>query len=143
MKNAPLLAIRNATISFAKKTLFENLDLPLFQKDKICLIGKNGVGKTSLINFIAGKIDVDYGERWVMPNVKIGYLQQDEKIPDGLKVFDFIINSIQYSSLAKEFTEHKSYLILSICDKLEILKVNEHGKNKTKPVLYEDILAKL
>ena len=27
--------------------------------------------------------------------------------------------------------------------KLEILKVNEHGKNKTKPVLYEDILAKL
>ena len=120
MKNAPLLAIRNATISFAKKTLFENLDLPLFQKDKICLIGKNGVGKTSLINFIAGKIDVDYGERWVMPNVKIGYLQQDEKIPDGLKVFDFIINSIQYSSLAKEFTEHKSYLILSICDKLEI-----------------------
>ena len=114
MKNAPLLAIRNATISFAKKTLFENLDLLLFQKDKICLIGKNGVGKTSLINFIAGKVDADCGERWVMPNVKIGYLQQDEKIPDGLKVFDFVINSIQSSSLAKDFVEHKSYLIFSI-----------------------------
>ncbi len=120
MKNTPLLAIRNATISFAKKTLFENLNLLLFQKDKICLIGKNGVGKTSLINFIAGKIDVDSGERWVMPNIKIGYLQQDEKIPDGLKVFDFMINSIKSESLVKDLIEHKSYLILSICDKLEI-----------------------
>ena len=64
MATHPLLSIRNATISFAKKTLFENLNLNLFPRDRVCLIGKNGAGKTTLINAIFGSIDLDIGERW-------------------------------------------------------------------------------
>lgn len=115
MKNPPLLSIREATISFAKKTLFENLHLNLFARDRICLIGKNGVGKTSLMNAIAGDFDLDCGERWIMPSAVVGYLTQSEKLPSNITVFDFIMSGLKLD-------EHKSYVIDIVCDHLKIDK---------------------
>ncbi len=113
MRTSPLLSIRDATISFAKKTLFENLHLNLFPRDRVCLIGKNGVGKTSLMNVIAGLIDMDCGERWIMPSASLGYLTQSEGLPKDITVFDFIVSNIKID-------EHKTYLINIICDNLQI-----------------------
>ena len=115
MKNSPLLSIRQATISFAKKTLFENLDLHIFPRDRVCLIGKNGVGKTTLMNVIAGKFELDLGQRWMMPNAILGYLSQNEELPPNLVVSDFIADNLKLD-------EHKKYLIDIVCDKLEINK---------------------
>ncbi len=118
MRNSshPLLSIRRATISFAKKTLFENLDLNLFSRDRVCLIGKNGVGKTSLMNVIAGSFDLDSGERWIMPNKVLGYLSQTEHLPPNITVYDFIMEGLPKSD------EHKSYLVDIVCDHLQIDK---------------------
>ncbi len=115
--SSPLLSIRDATISFAKKTLFENLHLNLFPRDRVCLIGKNGVGKTTLMNAIAGYFDLDLGERWVSPHCTIGYLTQSEKLPLNQTVFDFIISGLKID-------EHKSYLVDIVCDHLQIDKTN-------------------
>lgn len=115
MKNSPLLSIREATISFAKKTLFENLHLNLFPRDRICLIGKNGVGKTTLMNAIVGNFDLDCGERWIMPHAVVGYLSQNEKLPKNVTVFDFIMAGLKID-------EHKTYVIDIVCDHLEIDK---------------------
>ena len=113
MRTSPLLSIRDATISFAKKTLFESLHLHLFQRDRVCLIGKNGVGKTSLMNVIAGTIDLDRGERWITPHAVLGYLTQSEELPKNMTVFDFIIANLKID-------EHKTYLIDIICENLQI-----------------------
>ena len=115
MKNPPILAIRDATISFAKKTLFENLHLNIFPGDRVCLIGKNGVGKTSLMRVIAGDFELDVGERWIAPNLHLGYLSQNENLPQNLSVFDFIMSG-------QKLDEHKSYLVDIICDHLKIDK---------------------
>ncbi|MCE3254925.1 MAG: putative transporter ATP-binding protein [Rickettsiaceae bacterium] len=115
MANHPLLSIRNATISFAKKTLFENLNLNLFPKEKVCLIGKNGVGKTTLINAIFGLVDLDCGERWAMPGCVIGYLSQSEYMPRDITVLEYIMQAL-------ENNEHKSYLVDIVCQNLQIDK---------------------
>lgn len=111
----PLLSIRDATISFAKKTLFENLNIHLFPQDRVCLIGKNGIGKTSLMNVIEGSMDLDCGQRWISPHAVLGYLSQSEKLPEGLTVLDFIEANIKID-------EHKLYLIDIICQNLQIDK---------------------
>lgn len=115
MKNYPLLSIRGATISFARKVLFEDLNLNLFSRDRICLIGKNGAGKTTLMNAIFGTADLDMGERWQMPGTVIGYLSQLETMPKN-------ITALQYIMEALENNEHKSYLVDIVCQNLQIEK---------------------
>ena len=115
MKNPPILSVRDATISFAKKTLFENLSFNIFPGDLICLIGKNGVGKSTLMNVIAGNFELDQGERFVAPGAIVGYLTQSEKLPPDLTVSEFILSGIKLD-------EHKTYLIDIICDHLKIDK---------------------
>ncbi len=113
MKTSPILSIREATISFAKKILFENLHLNLFPRDRICLIGKNGVGKTTLMNAIAGQFEMDTGERWIMPSAVLGYLSQSETLPPNMTVADFILSDLKID-------EHKLYVIDIVCDHLQI-----------------------
>lgn len=115
MNNPPILSLRNITISFAKKVLFENLNLNLFANDRVCLIGKNGVGKSTLMNCLSSDIEFDSGERWIAPNIVLGHLTQSEKIADNILVKDYIKKNIKID-------EHKEYLIDIVCDKLKIDK---------------------
>lgn len=115
MSKSPILALRNITIAFAKKTLFENLSLNLFLGDRICLIGKNGVGKSTLMQAIFGNIDLEAHQRWIMPNAVIGHLTQSEKITENILISDYIKKDLKLD-------DHKEYLIDIICEKLQINK---------------------
>ncbi|MFZ9469751.1 MAG: ABC-F family ATP-binding cassette domain-containing protein, partial [Rickettsiales bacterium] len=115
MTKSPILSLKNITIAFAKKTLFENLSLNLFQGDRICLIGKNGVGKSTLMQAIFGNIDLEHDQRWVMPNSIIGHLTQSEKITENILISDYIKKDLKLD-------DHKEYLIDIICEKLQINK---------------------
>lgn len=115
MKNPPILSIREATISFAKKVLFESLNFNIFLNDRICLIGKNGIGKSTLMNVIVGNFELDHGERFLSPGTTVGYLTQSEKLPPNLTVSEFILSGIKID-------EHKTYLIDIVCDHLKIDK---------------------
>ncbi len=115
MKSAPILSVREATISFAKKILFENLHFNIFPRDRVCLIGKNGVGKTTLMNVIAGEFDLDCGDRFLTPGAVCGYLTQSEKLPKNLTVGEFILSGVKID-------EYKLYLIDIVCDNLQINK---------------------
>ena len=111
--NSPILSIRNASLSFAKKLLFSDLSINIFARDRVCLIGKNGVGKTTLMNAIIGTFDLDEGERQISPNTSIGYLSQNENIEQNISARKFLQNGLNLD-------EEKTYLIDIICEKLEI-----------------------
>lgn len=115
MNKSPILSLRGITIAFAKKILFENLSLNLFLGDRICLIGKNGVGKSTLMQAIFGNIELEPDQRWIMPNVVIGHLSQSEKINENILISDYIKKDLKLD-------EHKEYLIDIICEKLQINK---------------------
>jgi len=115
MSKYPILSLRKIKLSFAKKILFEDLDLNIFARDRICLIGKNGIGKTTLLNTIANEFEIDQGERFQMPNTVLGYLRQNEKLADNLTIEEFINREIKLD-------EQKKYLIEIICSNLKIDK---------------------
>ena len=57
----PLLQIDTLTKSFGDQVLFEDISFGIAQGDRIGLIARNGTGKTTLLNIIAGKEPYDSG----------------------------------------------------------------------------------
>ena len=71
-----IFSLREVEIKFGKKTIFQNLDLNLHKKDMVALVGKNGVGKSTLMKIISGEQDVDNGIIWNFPDLKVSYFNQ-------------------------------------------------------------------
>lgn len=80
------LQIDKLTKSFGDLVLFEDITFGIAQGQKVGLIAKNGTGKTTLLNIIAGKEDYDSGAVVFRNDLRIGYLEQTPHYPDGLTV---------------------------------------------------------
>ena len=72
----PILKLSGVSLRFGARPLFRDLDLMLQADDRLCLIGRNGMGKSSLLKIIAGIIDADAGNRFVQPGMYVRYLDQ-------------------------------------------------------------------
>ena len=85
-----LLDVINLTHGFGDKTLYQNASFELFKGEHMGIVGRNGTGKTTLLNTLTGEIIPDAGEiRW-QKGIKIGYLDQHAKIDREVNVFDYL-----------------------------------------------------
>ena len=75
-----LVSLNNICKSFLDKKVLNNITLSVNDKDRIGLLGINGVGKTTLLNIISGKLDYDEGTVSRKPDLRIGYLKQNEAL---------------------------------------------------------------
>ena len=73
----PILTLENAGLRQGGSWLFRGLDLTIDARDRLALIGRNGVGKTTLLKLIAGEVELDEGRRAVSPALRIVRLEQD------------------------------------------------------------------
>lgn len=80
------LQIDKLTKSSGDLVLFEDITFGIAQGQKVGLIAKNGTGKTTLLNIIAGKEDYDSGAVVFRNDLRVGYLEQMPHYPDGLTV---------------------------------------------------------
>jgi len=76
---------KNLAFSFKERPLFSSVNLEIYGKDRIALLGPNGSGKTSFLRVLLGEIKPDQGEVKINPNVKIGYLPQEIVFEDYQK----------------------------------------------------------
>lgn len=82
------LYLDHVTKYYADKILFEDVSLGINQGQKYALVAKNGAGKTSLLNVIAGLDEPDDGKAKLHPNIKIGYLHQEPEFNKNESVID-------------------------------------------------------
>src|SRR5882762_6318230 len=77
---------RVAKVVPPKRTILKNISLNFFPGAKIGVLGLNGSGKSSLLKIMAGIDDNYEGEVIRMPGIKVGYLEQEPKLPAGESV---------------------------------------------------------
>ncbi len=73
-----VLLVKDLKKGFEGRTLFEHLNLHLRSGDRVAIIGPNGVGKSTLLNIIAGKLAADQGTVAFGSNVDLGYYDQQQ-----------------------------------------------------------------
>ncbi|MGO2294962.1 MAG: ABC-F family ATP-binding cassette domain-containing protein [Psychroflexus halocasei] len=88
--SAALLSVENIDKSYGTLVLFENLSFGINQGQKMALIAKNGTGKTSLLEIIAGADQPDAGQVVKRNDVKVGYLPQEPNLDPQLTVEESI-----------------------------------------------------
>ena len=108
-----IFSLREVEIKFGKKIIFHNLDLNLHKKDMIALVGKNGVGKSTLMKTINGEQDVDNGVIWNFPNLKVSYFNQK---------FEKIFKSTILESFRDLINEKNKHYIDIFCERLSLNK---------------------
>lgn len=91
----PIFYIKEGNLSFADKKILSELELYVSRGDRICLVGRNGCGKSSLMKIIDSEYELDTGELFQDPAIKIGYLKQDMKLLPKGKIYDFVLSSFK------------------------------------------------
>lgn len=87
------LQIEHLTKSFGDLLLFQDISFGISEKQRVALIAKNGTGKTTLLNIIAGIEDYDSGTISFRRDLRVSYLEQAPDFPKELSVIDACLQS--------------------------------------------------
>ena len=61
---------------------------------RVCVIGRNGTGKSTLLRIIGGELEPDSGSVWRQPALRIGRLPQDVVLRDSRPVFEVVADGL-------------------------------------------------
>ena len=97
------LQVDRISKSFGDLVLFENLSFGIAEGQRVALIAKNGTGKTTLLNILAGIEDYDAGQVVFRNGIRVSYLKQDPGFPPESTVLEacFLSDSAVVQTLAR------------------------------------------
>ncbi len=90
-----LINIENAQLSYGLQVLLDGVDLQIEKGQRLCLIGRNGAGKSSLLKVIGGDVELDAGSVWRKPGIRIARLEQDLPDADAASVYDVVASGLR------------------------------------------------
>lgn len=90
-----LIELKKAGLHYGTQILLDGIDLTIERGQRVCLIGRNGAGKSSLLKVLAGDVLLDDGVVWRQPTLKIARLEQDLPEADNLSVYDVVASGLQ------------------------------------------------
>ena len=98
MNQRLLLSLEDIYMTMGSRLLFEGVNLHIMEGDKVCLIGRNGAGKTPLMRLIMQELEIDSGKRFVFPGITIGYLAQTVNFKPEQNVRQFVMAGLHKST---------------------------------------------
>ena len=90
----PLLRFDNIHLAFGHRALLDGVDLEIHGRERVCLVGRNGEGKSSLLKLIDGQIEPDDGDTWRRPGIRIAMLNQEVESDLRGSVFDVVASGL-------------------------------------------------
>jgi ATP-binding cassette, subfamily F, member 3 len=89
-----MIDFSNISLQFTGEYLFQNVNLKINSGDKICLVGSNGTGKSSLLKMLTGELEPESGSINKQKNLTVGYLPQDQVVHKGKTLIDEVFTAL-------------------------------------------------
>ncbi len=86
----PLVTLAHGRLAFGHHPLLDDAEFQLDARERVGLIGRNGSGKSSLLRVVAGQAEIDDGELWVAPHVRVAFVPQEPDLDPQLTVYDAV-----------------------------------------------------
>ncbi len=90
-----IITLREAQLAFGHYPMLDHAEFSMEAGEKIGLIGRNGTGKSSLLQVLAGQAKLDDGFLTVQQNLSIAYVEQDPVYPEDRTVFEVVSSSLE------------------------------------------------
>ena len=90
-----VLNVEDLSFAYSARPLFSDLNFSILAGERICVVGKNGKGKTTLLKVLAGKLDPATGQITANPQVESGVFEQTniQSLVDSRTVEEEILNA--------------------------------------------------
>ncbi len=144
-----IITLRNIQLSYGGPLLLDGVDLSIEPGERICLMGRNGEGKSTLMKLIAGEIQADDGDREVQQGAVITRLTQE--VPSGLagSVFDVVASGLgelgdlvrRYHEISHQLTEDSDPALLDRLARIQQELENANGWETEQKV--ETVISRL
>lgn len=122
-----LITLENVSLAFGLSPLLDQVKLQINQGERICLIGRNGAGKSSLLKIIEGTQLPDKGQIFKKSNLRVARLEQELPNKQAMTVYQFVSEGLaETGKLLADYHALTQQLALSSSEKafakLEVLQ---------------------
>ncbi|MBV1878078.1 MAG: ATP-binding cassette domain-containing protein [Pseudomonadales bacterium] len=126
-----IITLKNIILSFGNDVILNDIDLVIEKGDRLCLTGRNGSGKSSLMKLIGGELKADGGQLWRQESLRFSTLEQELSVAEGLTIFQSVAGT--YQALGKLLSDYH-YLVENLSsdddvDKLARLQTEIESKD--------------
>lgn len=118
-----VINFEDAAFSFPDRLIFSDLNWIVQNKSRVGIVGDNGVGKSTLLNIIAGELELTSGTMNIGETVKIGYFSQEIR---GLEEDKRIINFLEEVASASQNTSGETISIVNLLEQF-LFPRSTHG----------------
>ena len=84
------MRLRNIHVSFGGPAILESISVAIEAGERLCLLGRNGTGKSTLLKVISGEVKADSGDLEFKQNLKIAVLDQEPRSDMKGSIFDVV-----------------------------------------------------
>jgi ABC transport system ATP-binding/permease protein len=93
-RRMPLVTLDKVTMAYGHLPLLHEASLRIESRERVCVIGRNGTGKSTLLQIVSGSLAPQSGTVWHEPGLRIGRLAQDALVTADRRTFDVVAEGI-------------------------------------------------
>jgi len=130
-----LMGMRNVSWGFVEPPLLENITFQIEKGERVCLMGRNGVGKSTLMKLLGGDMLPDSGDVWRQQGIRVAALEQDVPLRFQGTIFDVVAQGFgrtgrtlaEHNRICRQIETQGTPPLAKKRDELQQILDNDHG----------------
>jgi ATP-binding cassette subfamily F protein uup len=133
-----LIRLAQAELAFGDDKILDKTDLRIHQGERVCLVGRNGAGKSSLMKVLMQQQHLDDGQCVFSNNIRLGMLEQDPPKSCEMSVFEYVAEGLKDNAKLIQQYHHAIHLVTEDPSEDNLTKLSDIQQKLEQANAWED-----